>query len=96
MTAIEISNAISVAYEEYKSTNFDNLTPRMIADMMRAGICKTLRAINKMENELRDAYPRGGRALNSHLEICDRLRQRAEAVWSHLDREIQKQVKRAA
>ena len=97
MTHLEISPAIVAAYAEYRATNFHNMSPLMIAaEMRRSGICKVLTAISAMETDMRNRNPRGGRFLESQLRSIDALRQRAQAVWSHYDREIERSVRRAA
>lgn len=97
MTHIEISPAIAAAYATYCATNFHNMSPRMIAAEMRgSGICRVLDALNRIEADMRDRNPRGGRFLESQLRNIDALRQRAQAVWSHYDREIERSVRRAA
>lgn len=96
MNAVEISTAIAAAYAEYCSTNFHNMTPRMIADMMRGGICKALRAIDAIEANVRADYPRGGKFLDCQMMNIDALRQRAEAVWQHMNAEIERNIRRAA
>lgn len=96
MNAAEISTAIATAYADYRSTNFDNMHPRMIADMIRNGIGKAMRAINALEAETLAMNPRGGRFCEAQLRNVDILRQRAEAVYQHLDREIERNARRAA
>jgi len=97
MTNMMISAEIEAAYQDYCSTSFHNMSPKMIADMMRGGICKIIRAIDGIEDSIRANAPTvHGRSTQSKIENVDRLRNRAQAVWAHMNAEIEKAVARAS
>lgn len=96
-TYMELNSAIDEAYAEYCSTSFHNMSPKMIAGIMRGGICRVLHSIDAMEDSIRDGAPTvHGRATQAQIENVDRLRNRAKAVWSHLNNEVEKAIARAA
>lgn len=95
-TYMEQKAAIEACYAEYRSTNFHNMSPMMIANMMRGGICRVLRSIDNMESEIRANAPSiHGRATQAQIENIDRLRTSAKAVWTHINNEIEKSIARA-
>lgn len=97
MTYMELSNAIDAAYEDYRATSFHNMSPKMIAGMMRGGICKVLNSIDRMEDDIRDKAPAiHGRATQSQIANVDRLRNRARMIWTHLNNEVEAAISRAA